>query len=97
MNEKYEVNMEALYPQLRKALGDDFDVQHEYFELLPKIGDKTANAQLGVISKALPTIDMRDQLLLLRLIHTQHQLAEILCKKYSLIVEEAEDDRREST
>lgn len=92
MNENYEVNFEAMYPQLREALGDDFDVQQKFFEMMPKVANRSVNVTLNAVNKNIENFDMRDKLLVMNLLHTHHQLAAMLCKKYNLTVGEVEEN-----
>lgn len=81
MEENYELNYEAVYEAMRNAI-DDLDLQTEYFKLLPQITSKETNEKLNLIGAHIAEMDMRDQLLIMRVLNAQQNLAKVLCKKY---------------
>ena len=79
MAEKYEVDYEAL---LKESMQKMFDIQREYFALMAYINDHAENA--GLISNNLLKIDLADQVLYLRAVKNNLQIAEKLIQKYGI-------------
>ena len=89
MNE-HEIDYKTSFDNALRNLEETVKMQTEYFELMAYISDKDRTKTPAMVADNMFRLTLEDQLLVLKVLKTNVELSEHLCKKYGL--EEKEND-----
>ena len=94
MDEKYEIDYEAIFGGLRKMLDEQFNLEFEYIELLKFVGEhgNETTQNLTAVMNNVMNMRMGDQVIFLRIYKNLLVVCETLQNKYNFDIPEEDSD-----